>query len=43
VWVSPRFEIAADVARLGHGRLVPVAAFSDLPRRMLDLAGLVLR
>jgi Mg-chelatase subunit ChlD len=43
VWISPRYEVGEDVARLGHGRLVPVAEFRELPRRMLELADLVLR
>ena len=43
VWISPRYEVGEDVARLGHGRLVPVGEFRELPRRMLELADLVLR
>ena len=38
VWINPVRHVAADVASLGGGRLVPVASFEDLPRRTLELA-----
>lgn len=43
VWITPVRQVAADAARLGGGRLVPVDAFEQLPRRMLELAEAVLR
>ena len=43
IWITPTRQAAADVARLGGGRLVRVEAFEELPRRMLDLADGVLR
>lgn len=43
VWITPVRQVAADAARLGRGRLVPVESFEQLPRRMLDLADAVLR
>ncbi len=43
VWVAPHREAGHAVARAGGGRVVPVAGFRALPRRMLDLADHVLR
>ena len=43
VWLNPVRQAGADLATLGGGRLVPVAAFPDLPRRMLELAEAILR
>jgi Mg-chelatase subunit ChlD len=42
-WITPLRQVGADVARIGGGRLVPVRSFEELPRRMLDVADMVLR
>jgi MoxR-like ATPase len=42
-WITPLRQVGADVARIGRGRLVPVRTFDELPRRMLDVADMVLR
>jgi MoxR-like ATPase/Mg-chelatase subunit ChlD len=43
VWINPLRQVGPDVARLGGGSLVPVRTFEELPRRMLDLADVLLR
>ena len=43
VWINPVRMASEDLARLGGGRLVPVATFQELPRRMLELAEAILR
>jgi len=42
-WITPLRQVGADVARVGSGRLIPVRSFEELPRRMLDVADMVLR
>jgi len=42
-WVTPRRLVGEAIARAGHGHVVRVDGFSELPRRMVEVAGKLLR
>ena len=43
LWIAPRRSVGPDLAIAGGGRLVRVAGFAALPRRVLDLSDHLLR
>jgi Mg-chelatase subunit ChlD len=42
-WVTPRRLVGEAIARSGHGHVVRVDGFSELPRSMVEVAGKLLR
>jgi Mg-chelatase subunit ChlD len=42
-WVTPRRLVGEAIARAGHGHVVRVDGFSELPRSMVEVAGKLLR